>query len=115
MKYGLKAIRAVVPLVVPTVLCVEASCRGEPPPAAENLVLVTIDTLRADRLGIYGGEVATPNLDRIGREGAYARNALSVRQRDQASHLSKRRLTFGVSFVRLKRSPVLRMASAWVG
>jgi arylsulfatase A-like enzyme/Flp pilus assembly protein TadD len=34
------------------------------------VVLVTIDTLRADRLGVYGGEAATPTLDELARQGA---------------------------------------------
>ena len=35
-------------------------------------MLVTIDTLRADRLGCYGSrDVATPHLDRLAREGAH--------------------------------------------
>ena len=50
-----------------------ASCaRHAPAPAAvgANLLLVTIDTCRADRLGAYGGPTsATPNLDRLAREG----------------------------------------------
>jgi len=45
-----------------------------------NVVLVTIDTLRADRLGCYGdAETATPNLDRLAREGVrFARAASTV-------------------------------------
>src|SRR5256885_804158 len=40
------------------------------PPPARHLVLVTIDTLRADRLGCYGSTtVATPHLDEIQRRG----------------------------------------------
>lgn len=36
-----------------------------------NVLLITIDTLRADRLGVYGYEaIETPNLDRLAREGA---------------------------------------------
>jgi len=35
-----------------------------------NILLVTIDTLRADALGSYGGGAATPNLDRLASEGA---------------------------------------------
>jgi arylsulfatase A-like enzyme/Tfp pilus assembly protein PilF len=31
--------------------------------------LITIDTLRADALGSYGGQAATPNLDRLADEG----------------------------------------------
>jgi arylsulfatase A-like enzyme/tetratricopeptide (TPR) repeat protein len=39
------------------------------PIAGQNVLLVTIDTLRADALGCYGGPVATPNLDRLARQG----------------------------------------------
>jgi arylsulfatase A-like enzyme/Flp pilus assembly protein TadD len=40
------------------------------PAAGPSLLLVTIDTLRADRLGSYGyGGVETPHLDRLAREG----------------------------------------------
>src|SRR5262249_56334607 len=35
----------------------------------QNVLLVTIDTLRADALGSYGGRAATPALDRLAREG----------------------------------------------
>ncbi|HEX7137743.1 MAG TPA: sulfatase-like hydrolase/transferase, partial [Vicinamibacterales bacterium] len=36
----------------------------------QNVLLITIDTLRADALGIYGGKAATPALDRLARDGA---------------------------------------------
>ena len=36
----------------------------------QNVLLVTIDTLRADALGSYGGPAATPNLDRLAASGA---------------------------------------------
>ena len=53
-------------------------CRPEQAPTAEisqdtpaNLLLISLDTVRADHLGIYGAQDAnTPNLDRLGREGA---------------------------------------------
>lgn len=35
----------------------------------ERVLLVTLDTTRADRLGCYGGTAATPSLDRLAREG----------------------------------------------
>lgn len=38
--------------------------------ADQNVLLVTIDTLRADALGAYGGRAATPNLDRLAASGA---------------------------------------------
>ena len=38
--------------------------------ADQNVLLITIDTLRADALSAYGGAAQTPNLDRLAREGA---------------------------------------------
>lgn len=35
----------------------------------QNVLLVTIDTLRADALGYAGGQATTPNLDRLAAEG----------------------------------------------
>jgi arylsulfatase A-like enzyme/tetratricopeptide (TPR) repeat protein len=40
------------------------------PDADRNVLLVTIDTLRADALGSYGGRAATPNLDALAAHGA---------------------------------------------
>ena len=39
------------------------------PIARQNVLLVTIDTLRADALGAYGGPAATPALDRLAADG----------------------------------------------
>jgi arylsulfatase A-like enzyme/Flp pilus assembly protein TadD len=39
------------------------------PIAGQNVLLVTIDTLRADALGCYGGQAATPALDRLAADG----------------------------------------------
>lgn len=39
------------------------------PGADQNVLLITIDTLRADALGSYGGRAATPNLDRLAQSG----------------------------------------------
>ena len=35
-----------------------------------NVLLITIDTLRADALGAYGGRAITPNLDKLATHGA---------------------------------------------
>jgi arylsulfatase A-like enzyme/tetratricopeptide (TPR) repeat protein len=40
------------------------------PDANQNVLLVTIDTLRAAALGSYGGRARTPNLDRLAEGGA---------------------------------------------
>ncbi|HNT34791.1 MAG TPA: sulfatase-like hydrolase/transferase, partial [bacterium] len=37
---------------------------------APNVLLITLDTVRADRLGCYGyGDIKTPNIDQLAREG----------------------------------------------
>ncbi len=38
--------------------------------ADQNILLITLDTLRADALGSYGGQAATPNLDALAAHGA---------------------------------------------
>jgi arylsulfatase A-like enzyme/Flp pilus assembly protein TadD len=70
--------------------CLLGCSRTPPPPArAENVVLVTIDTLRADRLGCYGSrDVATPRLDRIAAEGALAEEASAHVPLTRPSHVS---------------------------
>jgi arylsulfatase A-like enzyme len=40
------------------------------PDPERNILLLTIDTLRADALGSYGGRAATPNLDALAARGA---------------------------------------------
>jgi arylsulfatase A-like enzyme/Tfp pilus assembly protein PilF len=41
------------------------------PVAAPNVVLITIDTLRADHIGCYGyGQIRTPNIDALAADGA---------------------------------------------
>lgn len=59
-------------------LCLHAgSCKKAGPP--QNVVLVTIDTLRADHLGCYGfGPAQTGNIDRIAAESALFENATSA-------------------------------------
>jgi len=49
--------------------CVNRSSQQQPAPRP-NVLLITLDTFRADRIGAYGYELAsTPNLDRLAREG----------------------------------------------
>ncbi len=55
--------------------------------APRSLILVTLDTTRADRLGTYGSKlVPTPNLDRIAAEGVVFENAESQVPITLASH-----------------------------
>jgi arylsulfatase A-like enzyme/Flp pilus assembly protein TadD len=60
-----------------------------PAPQDLNVVVVTLDTTRADRLGCYGFRgVATPNLDAIAREGVVFENATAVVPLTFPSHSS---------------------------
>jgi choline-sulfatase len=72
--------------------CLLGCARTPPKPAtprAEHVVLITIDTLRADRLGCYGNrDVATPRLDRIAAEGALAEEAAAHVPLTRPSHVS---------------------------
>jgi choline-sulfatase len=61
----------------------------EPPLRRMNLVLVTIDTLRADRLGCYGySRIETPNLDGIAKKGVLFENAVTATPLTAPSHAS---------------------------
>lgn len=51
-----------------------------------NLVLITIDALRADHVGVYGyARETTPNLDALARDGVVFRNAYANSARTPAS------------------------------
>ena len=54
-----------------------------------NVVVVTIDTLRADRLGCYGNRrVATPHLDQLAAKGVLFENAVAQTPLTPPSHAS---------------------------
>ncbi len=80
--------------VAVALLAASAACAPTPPasPAARtarHVLVVTIDTLRADRVGAYGNTtVATPNLDRLAREGAMALHASAHAPLTRPSHIS---------------------------
>jgi len=83
--------RAVVAAVAAAGIVVAPACRPRPaaPPTARHVVLVTIDTLRADRLAAYGAASGTtPNLDRIAREGAFAAEATAHVPLTRPSHVT---------------------------
>jgi arylsulfatase A-like enzyme len=64
-----------------------SSCGGGQPPPAETLVLVSIDTLRPDRLGCYGGERPTsPRLDALCEEAVVFEQAVAAAPSTLPSH-----------------------------
>jgi arylsulfatase A-like enzyme/Flp pilus assembly protein TadD len=52
-------------------------CRRTAAPA-DRILLITIDTLRADHLGYAGHDVETPNLDTLARDGAVFTQAVTA-------------------------------------
>ena len=76
-------------LALLTTSCTSPEPERAPPPTARHLVLVTIDTLRADRLGCYGNRgLPTPHLDRLAAEGAMAPDAMVHVPLTRPSHFS---------------------------
>ena len=51
-------------------ICFLTACDRRPNLGTPNVVLITLDTTRADYLGCYGHpEVKTPNIDRLAAAG----------------------------------------------
>jgi len=61
---------------------------GEPaPPRPKNLVLITLDTARADALGAYGQALpSSPQIDRLAREGVVFEQAITSNPETLPSH-----------------------------
>jgi choline-sulfatase len=72
------------PLVLLTVLLLCACGREKP-----NVLLITFDTTRADRIGFQSGrEGVTPNLDRLASRGAWFETAIASQPLTAPSHAS---------------------------
>ncbi len=67
-----------------------ASCSpADETPAVQSVLLITLDTLRADHLSCYGHPRTTsPHLDQLAKEGALFRFAFSTSSRTAPSHAS---------------------------
>ena len=67
----------------------ETASLPKPIAGTPNVVLIVIDTLRADHLSSYGySRTTTPNLDRIGKQGVLFENAISASSWTFPSHAS---------------------------
>ena len=70
-------------------LLMAVGCGGAEPQAAQGIVVVCLDTLRADRLGVMGHSGGlTPNLDRFASEGVLFRQAYAQANETVLSHAS---------------------------
>lgn len=53
-----------------------------------NVVIISVDTLRRDRLGAYGHAIHTPAIDRLAREGVTFEQAIAEAPITEPSHLA---------------------------
>lgn len=80
--------------LVAILLCLSTACSRTKKPeivpaATPNILLITVDTLRADRLGCYGYQPArTPNIDRLATEGVRVEDAIAPTPLTLPSHTS---------------------------
>ena len=67
----------------------QGESRDERPDGTLNVVLISLDTLRADFVGAYGhDQPTTPNIDRFAREGTLFERAMTTYPSTTASHMS---------------------------
>lgn len=69
---------------------IQGCSEAPPPPAAgKSVLLITMDTTRADGISCYGGDPRnTPHIDRLAREGVRFENAYSQTNVTNPSHVS---------------------------
>src|SRR5712671_4121281 len=80
--------RSLVPLTASLLLSLVSTVFAAPA-AAPNLVVITIDTLRADHLGCYGyKQIKTPNIDSLAADGVRFESAFAVVPVTLPSHSS---------------------------
>ena len=86
-------------LILILILLASPGCRTEGPESSSEriealtptrgIILISIDTLRADRLGAYGYPLDTsPNFDRLAREGVLFERAIAQYPSTLTSHMS---------------------------
>lgn len=77
-------------LPVSCLLAAIFACGAEPAAKlAPNVLIITVDTLRADYLGVYGDErTRTPRIDRLARGGVVFENAVAPMPLTRPSHFS---------------------------
>ncbi len=70
-------------------LFISASCKQQKNPGTPNLLLISLDTTRADYIGCYGSpDVKTPNIDRLAAKGVNFKHTIAPSQCTNPSHAS---------------------------
>ncbi|MFH1466227.1 MAG: sulfatase [Pseudomonadota bacterium] len=64
------------------------ACTPPPAPAPPSILWITLDTMRADHLALYGGRVQTPQLEALAARGLVFEQAISHFPETQLSHWS---------------------------
>jgi len=67
---------------------VDAGSPSASHPVRPNIILLVLDTLRADRVGVLGGGRLTPNIDRLAESSAVYTNAISTAPWTLPTHAS---------------------------
>ncbi len=78
------------PSLTSMLLALPAACGAEDPgaPPYRHLLLISLDTTRADHIGCYGGRVATPVLDELAATGVQFAHANTAATTTLAAHTS---------------------------
>jgi arylsulfatase A-like enzyme len=88
-KYRSAVIRLLLLLALSASACTTRESLSRGAAAGFDVALITLDTTRADRLGAYGYEkAATPNLDRLARQGVRFDDAVAPAPITLVSHAS---------------------------
>ncbi len=75
-------------LILATSLSI-CGCGPAVEPLRPDVLLITVDTLRADQVGVYGaGSLATPALDEIAKSGVVFERAIAAASRTVPAHAS---------------------------
>ncbi|MCX5737227.1 MAG: sulfatase-like hydrolase/transferase [Proteobacteria bacterium] len=85
MPRGLSVPVVLIAAAVAALGCGPTGARSQPPP---RVLIVTIDTLRADHVGAYGGPVPTPAIDGVATAGALLLDACTPTPSTGPAHAS---------------------------
>jgi len=81
-------LRAFRSLAVIPGLCLFLSCTGGAAPPARHVVIISLDTTRADYIGVYGSQIRTPRIDALAGESIVFKASYAAATTTLSSHVS---------------------------